>query len=149
MTKSKLLKLLEKHNLTTVIIRFYDFKKMRLEQLKDIVNKTNTPFVQDKTFFVCKNYTLCDMITNLKSANSVNDYIYHGVKYTYRDIYDDLKHIIKHPIYIPYLVETSAIEYQNYYDMHKDKITQYHENNKRLFSMYAHYANKLDKSLFS
>ena len=31
MTKSKLLKLLEKHDPNTVVIRYYDFKKMELE----------------------------------------------------------------------------------------------------------------------
>lgn len=139
MTKSKLLKLLGKHNPNMIVIRYYDFKKMELAKLENIVNNTNRPFTSDATFFVCKECTLGDVITSLKAANSVNDYIYQGVNHTYRDIYEDLNRIIKHPIYIPFLVRSSAQEYEDYYNVHKEKILKYKENVRRMLGMYAQY----------
>ena len=47
MTKSKLLKLLEKHDPNIVVIRYYDFKKMELVKLENIVNNVNKPFTSD------------------------------------------------------------------------------------------------------
>lgn len=139
MTKSKLLKLLGKHNPNMIVIRYYDFKKMELAKLENIVNNTNRPFTSDATFFVCKECTLGDIITSLKAADSVNDYIYHGDNHTYRDIYEDLNHIIKRPIYIPLLVRSSAQEYEDYYNIHKEKILKYKENVRRMLGMYAQY----------
>jgi hypothetical protein len=149
MTKSKLLKLLGKHNPNMVVIRYYDFKKMELVKLENIVNNTRKPFASDETFYVCKECTLGDIITSLKVADSVNDYIYQGDNHTYRDIYEDLNHIIKHPIYIPVLVDTSAKEYEDYYNIHKEKILKHYEDNRKLLSMFAAYANRSDSSLFS
>jgi hypothetical protein len=74
----------------------------------------------------------------------VNDYIYQGDNHTYRDIYEDLNHIIKHPIYIPVLVETSAKEYEDYYNIHKEKILKHKENIMRMFGMYTQYVNESD-----
>ena len=139
MTKSKLLKLLGKHNPNMIVIRYYDFKKMELAKLENIVNNTDRPFTSDATFFVCKECTLGDIITSLKAADSVNDYIYHGDNHTYRDIYEDLNHIIKRPIYIPFLVRSSAQEYEEYYNIHKEKILEYKENIRRMLGMYAQY----------
>lgn len=139
MTKSKLLKLLGKHNLNMIVIRYYDFKKMELANLENIVNNINKPFTNDKTFFVCKECTLGDIITSLKAADSVNDYIHQGDNHTYRDIYEDLNHIIKCPIYIPLLVRSSALECEEYYNIHKEKILKHKENVRRLLGMYAQY----------
>ena len=139
MTKSKLLKLLEKQDPNIVVIRYYDFKKMELVKLENIVNNTNKPFTSDVTFFVCKEYTLGDIITSLKEADSVNDYIPQGDNHTYRDIYEDLDHIIKHPLYIPFLVRSSALECELYYNAHKEKILKHKENIRRLLGMYAQY----------
>lgn len=149
MTKSKLLKLLKTHNPNMVVIRYYDFKKMELAKLEDIVNNTNKPFTSDETFFVCKECTLCDIITDLKTANSVNDYIHQGDNHTYMDIYEDLNHIIKRPIYIPILVESSAQEYEDYYNTHKEKILKHYEDNRKLLSIFAAYANRSNSSLFT
>lgn len=143
MTKSKLLKLLKKHNPNMVVIRYYDFKKMELAKLENIVNNINKPFTSDVTFFVCKEVTLGDIITSLKTANTVNDYIYQGDIHTYRDIYEDLDHIIKYPIYIPLLVRSSALEYDEYYNIHKEKILKHKENIRRMFGMYAQCFDKL------
>lgn len=66
MTKSKLLKLLEKHDPNIVVIRYYDFKKMELAKLENIVNNTNKPFTSAVDLFICKEDTLGDIITNLK-----------------------------------------------------------------------------------
>lgn len=139
MTKSKLLKLLGKHDPNIIVIRYYDFKKMELVELENIVNNTRKPFASDKTFYVCKECTLGDIITNLKVADSVNDYIYQGDIHTYRDIYEDLDHIMKHPIYMPFLVRSSAQEYEEYYNIHKEKILKHKENVRRLLGMYAQY----------
>lgn len=149
MTKSKLLKLLGQHNPNLIVIRYYDFKKMELAKLENIVNNINKPFTSDKTFFVCKECTLGDIITNLKTADSVNDYIHQGDNHTYRDIYEDLNRIIKQPIYIPFLVRSSALEYEEYYNIHKEKILKHKENVRRMLGMYAAYANRFDRSLFS
>lgn len=149
MTKSKLLKLLEKHDPNIVVIRYYDFKKMELVKLENIVNNVNKPFTSDVTFFVCKEDTLGDIIASLKTANSVNDYIHHDDNHTYRDIYEDLNHIMKRPIYMPLLVRSSALECELYYNAHKEKILKHYEDNRRLLSMYAAYANRFDRSLFS
>ena len=139
MTKSKLLKLLEKQDPNIVVIRYYDFKKMELAKLENIVNNTNKPFTSDVTFFVCMECTLGDIITSLKEADSVNDYIPQGDNHTYRDIYEDLDHIIKRPLYIPFLVRSSALECELYYNAHKEKILKHKENIRRLLGMYAQY----------
>ena len=139
MTKSKLLKLLEKQDPNIVVIRYYDFKKMELVKLENIVNNTNKPFTSDVTFFVCKECTLGDIITSLKEADSVNDYIPQGDNHTYRDIYEDLDYIIKHPLYIPFLVRSSALECELYYNAHKEKILKHKENIRRLLGMYVQY----------
>jgi hypothetical protein len=144
MTKSKLLKLLKSHNPNMVVIRYYDFKKMELVKLENIVNNTRKPFSSDETFYVCKECTLCDIINSLNSANSVNDYIYYGDNHTYRDIYEDLNHIIKYPIYIPILVESSAKEYEDYYNTHKEKILKHKANVIKMLGMYTQYVDKLD-----
>lgn len=149
MTKSKLLKLLEKHDPNIVVIRYYDFKKMELAEFENIVNNINKPFTGDKTVFVCKECTLGDIITSLKVADSVNDYIYNGDNHTYRDIYEDLNHITKSPIYIPFMVMSSALECEEYYNIHKEKILKHKEDVRRLLGMYAAYANRFDRSLFS
>lgn len=139
MTKSKLLKLLEKQDPNIIVIRYYDFKKMELAKLENIVNNINKPFTSDVTFFVCKEDTLGDIITCLKDANSVNDCICQGDNHTYRDIYEDLNHIMKHPLYIPLLVRSSAKECEEYYNIHKEKILKHKENVRRLLGMYAQY----------
>ena len=139
MTKSKLLKLLEKHDPNIVVIRYYDFKKMELVELENIVNNTRKPFASDKTFYICKECTLGDIIASLKTANSVNDYIYQGGIHTYRDIYEDLDHIMKRPIYMPFLVRSSALECEEYYNIHKEKILEHKENVRRLLRMYVQY----------
>ena len=139
MTKSKLLRLLEKYDPNMIVIKYYDFKKMELVKLENIVNNINKPFTSDVTFFVCKEDTLGDIITNLKAADSVNDYICPGDNHTYRDIYEDLDHIIKYPIYIPLLVRSSALEYDLYYNIHKEKILKHKENVMGLLGMYAQY----------
>jgi hypothetical protein len=139
MTKSKLLKLLEKYDPNIVVIRYYDFKKMELVKLENIVNNINKPFTSDVTFFVCKECTLGDIITGLKDANSVNDCICQGDNHTYRDIYEDLNHIMKRPIYIPFLVRSSALECEEYYNIHKEKILKHKENVRRMLGMYAQY----------
>lgn len=90
MTKSKLLKLLGHHNPNLIVIRYYDFKKMELAKLENTVKDIYSPCANDKTFFVCKECTLGDIITSLKDADSVNDYVHKGDIYTYRDIYEDL-----------------------------------------------------------
>ena len=144
MTKSKLLKLFGKYNPNLIVIRYYDFKKMELAKLENIVNDTNKPFTNDKTFFVCKECTLGDLITSLKDADSVNDYIHKGDNHTYRDIYEDLNHIIKHPIYIPMFVASSAKECEEYRNIHKEKILKHKENIMRMFGMYTQYVNELD-----
>lgn len=149
MTKSKLLKLLGQHNPNIVIIRYYDFKKMELAKLENIVNEPNKFFTDDKTCFVCKEHALGDIITSLREANSVNDYIHHGDKHTYRDIYEDLNHIIKYPIYIPMFVASSAKECEEYRNIHKEKILKHKEDVRRMLGMYAAYANRFDRSLFS
>lgn len=144
MTKSKLLKLLGKHNPNLIVIRYYDFKKMELAKLENIVKDIYSPCANDKTFFVCKECTLGDIITSLKDADSVNDYIHKGDNHTYRDIYEDLNHIIKYPIYIPMLVASSAKECEEYRNIHKEKILKHKENIMRMFGMYTQYVNELD-----
>ena len=144
MTKSKLLRLLEKHDKNIVVIRYYDFKKMELAKLENIVNNINKPFTSDVTLFVFKEDTLGDIITSLREVDSVNDYIHHGDNHTYRDIYEDLDHIIKQPLYIPLLVRASALEYDEYYNIHKEKILKHKENIKRMLGMYAQCVDKLD-----
>jgi hypothetical protein len=144
MTKSKLLKLLEKHDPNIIVIKYYDFKKMELAKLENIVNDIYKPCASDTTFFVCKECTLGDIINSLKVADSVNDYIYQGNNHTYRDIYEDLNHIIKYPIYIPIFVESSAKECEEYRNIHKEKILKHKENIMRMFGMYAQYVNELD-----
>lgn len=144
MTKSKLLKLLGKYNPNLIVIRYYDFKKMELVKLENIVNNTRKPFSSDETFYVCKECTLGDIITSLKVADSVNDYIHKGDNHTYRDIYEDLNRIIKQPIYIPMFVASSAKECEEYRNIHKDKILKHKENIMRMFGMYAQYVNELD-----
>lgn len=81
----------------------------------------------------------------------MNDYIYPGYIHTYRDIYEDLDNIIKRPLCIPFLVRSSALEYEEYYNIHKDKIIKHKENVKRMLGIYAQYfdKHKLDKSLYN
>jgi hypothetical protein len=144
MTKSKLLKLFGKYNPNLIVIRYYDFKKMELAKLENIVKDIYNPCTNDKTFFVCKECTLGNLITSLKDADSVNDYIHKGDNHTYRDIYEDLNHIIKYPIYIPIFIASSAKEYEEYYNIHKEKILKHKENVMRMFGMYAQYVNESD-----
>lgn len=144
MTKSKLLKLLGQHNPNLIVIRYYDFKKMELAKLENMVKDIYSPCANDKTFFVCKECALGDIITSLKDADSVNDYVHKGDNHTYRDIYEDLNHIIKYPIYIPMFVASSAKECEEYRNIHKEKILKHKENIMRMFGMYAQYVNELD-----
>jgi hypothetical protein len=144
MTKSKLLKLFGKYNPNLIVIRYYDFKKMELAKLENIVKDIYSPCTNDKTFFVCKECTLGNLITSLKDADSVNDYIHKGDNHTYRDIYEDLNYIIKYPIYIPIFVASSAKECEEYRNIHKEKILKHKENIMRMFGMYAQYVNESD-----
>lgn len=144
MTKSKLLKLLGQHNPKLIVIRYYDFKKMELAKLENIVNDIYSPCANDKTFYVCKECTLGDIINSLKDADSVNDYICQGGIHTYRDIYEDLSRITKQPIYMPMFVAFSAKECEEYRNIHKEKILKHKENIMRMFGMYTQYVNELD-----
>ena len=144
MTKSKLLKLLGQHNPKLIVIRYYDFKKMELAKLENIVNNVNKPFTSNVDLFICKEDTLGDIITNLKTADSVNDYICQGGIHTYRDIYEDLSRITKQPIYMPMFVASSAKECEEYRNIHKEKILKHKENIMRMFGMYTQYVNELD-----
>ena len=134
MTKSKLLKLFKELNSNIVIVKYYDYMRMDLERAKDIVNKVNRPFLDDRSFFVCGEYTIADIINDYQTDKNPNDYIFDGL--TFRDVYDNIKEIKKKPLYVKKYIEESAEELYQYKKNHKEELDNYHSSIRRVLNTY-------------
>ena len=145
MTKSKLIRLLEGLDPTTVLYRLYDIEKLRYKQYESIVNKANERhFIEE---VICGEITLQMVLDQLKHEDvKVNDYIrYENTNNrfaTFREIYEDFKHIAnkKEPIAIK--IQESLDKKNAFYEEHKNEIDKYYEDMRKMWGMMANTYNQ-------
>lgn len=130
MTKSKLLKILNKYDNQSVVLYLSDYYKLELDKIKSHIEKKGF-FSFDKKDYITKTLKIVDLIALVESKDNFNGNVqidynirYNEDKASVFDIARNIDKYLKNPPIIFYDVYSSKKDYEDYYTEHKDIIRQ-------------------------
>lgn len=142
MTKSKLLKILNKYDNQSVVLYLSDYYKLELDKIKSHIEK-NGFFSFDKKDYIVKTLRIADLIALVESKDNFNVMVqiddnirYNEDKASVFDIARNIDKYLKTPPIIFSDVCSSKKDYEDYYYEHKDIIRQ---RTNGLISLYKKY----------
>ena len=142
MTKSKLLKILNKYDNQSVVLYLSDYYKLELDKIKSYIEK-NGFFSFDKKDYIVKTLRIADLIALVESKDNFNVMVqiddnirYNEDKASVFDIARNIDKYLKTPPIIFSDIDSSKKDYEDYYYEHKDIIRQ---RTNGLISLYKKY----------